>query len=914
MTRRLWMLAALLAPMTALAAPPVATDDRLAIELIAQEPQIVTPTGVACDVRGNVWVIESNTHFPPKDYKGHPTDRVWVFPGAGSDKPRETASGNPAGAAKQVMFCDGVQQGMSIAVTPAGRVYLVCRNEILLLEDKDHDLKPDGPPKTLVKLDTKATYPHNGLNGVALSPDGASLYFCLGLNAGYDYTLTGSDGSKAAGGGEGGSIWRCTPDGAKVARVASGFWNCHDLTFDAFGRLFAVDNDPDDIGPCRLLDIIDGGDYGWKFKNGRKGVHPFTSWNGELPGTLPMVAPTGEAPSGVLAYESDNLPADYRGQLLVTSWGDHVVQRYTLKEKGASVTSTPQEMIRGGEDFRPVGIAQAPDGSVFITDWVDKSYTLHGKGKLWRVRAAKPPQREPRGSATGPSGASAARPAVTKPAVAGADPADQLQRDIPDRTAREIVLSLPPDSDFPLPTSIPSKYRDDPFMTSAAATALSRSKQLDEVLKFGPNSDTEWVVVVDLLAARRSGRPEATGLLKKFLTYHSETVRRLALQWVGEDRLAQFAPDVEAALKAGPITRDLLSAYLACKEKLASEPPAPGKPVAERSAKQFAADFLFDAKNDLAARKIALTLIDPADPKLPAEKLIALVEPMGLEAVKALAWRDDEASQAALRKIAADEKADVEVRKEAIAGLARSVGTSDATRDLLYRLLGNRGRGVGTGAARSLWGHREAKQVDQMLLMLHFSRFDIRTAAQLEEELMELRPYLAQRGDEGKHYLATLAKLRPTDTPGWQKAAADGGDVENGRRLFSLATGGRCYVCHAINGRGGQVGPDLSNIGRAMDRAKIVESIIEPSKEIAPLFVATTLELKDGTSVTGVGLPEPGASFVSVADATGKRHRIKADDIESRRTQKLSIMPEGLGETMTVSEFRDLVAYLASLR
>jgi glucose/arabinose dehydrogenase len=98
------------------------------------------------------------------------------------------------------------------------------------------------------------------------------------------------------------------PAGGKIERIATGFWNCHDLTFDAFGRLFAVDNDPDDIGPSRLLDIIDGGDYGWKFKNGRKGVHPFTSWNGELPGTLPMVAPTGEAPSGILAYESDNLP------------------------------------------------------------------------------------------------------------------------------------------------------------------------------------------------------------------------------------------------------------------------------------------------------------------------------------------------------------------------------------------------------------------------------------------------------------------------------------------------------------------------------------------------------------------------------------------------------------------------------
>ena len=49
------------------AKPPVQLDERLVVELVAQEPQIVTPTGVACDVRGNVWVIESNTHFTRKN-------------------------------------------------------------------------------------------------------------------------------------------------------------------------------------------------------------------------------------------------------------------------------------------------------------------------------------------------------------------------------------------------------------------------------------------------------------------------------------------------------------------------------------------------------------------------------------------------------------------------------------------------------------------------------------------------------------------------------------------------------------------------------------------------------------------------------------------------------------------------------
>ena len=122
--------------------------------------------------------------------------------------------------------------------------------------------------------------------------------------------------------------------------------------------------------PCRLLHVVEGGDYGFQFRYGRQGRHPFQAWNGELPGTLPMICGTGEAPCEVLSYESDNLPAEYLGNLLVTSWADHRVERYRLKEKGASFTSVREPFVQGGKDFRPVGMAVAPDGSIYISDWV----------------------------------------------------------------------------------------------------------------------------------------------------------------------------------------------------------------------------------------------------------------------------------------------------------------------------------------------------------------------------------------------------------------------------------------------------------------------------------------------------------------------------------------------------------------
>src|SRR5207237_1391408 len=101
-------------------------------------------------------------------------------------------------------------------------------------------------------------------------------------------------------------------------------------------------------------------------------------------------AGTREAPSGVLAYESTGLPADYRGDLLVTSWGDHTIERYHLVPRGASFAARMQTVVRGGEDFRPVAIATGPDGAVYFSDWVDKSYPVHGKGRIWRLRRKGP--------------------------------------------------------------------------------------------------------------------------------------------------------------------------------------------------------------------------------------------------------------------------------------------------------------------------------------------------------------------------------------------------------------------------------------------------------------------------------------------------------------------------------------------
>ncbi len=144
---------------------PRVLDDRLKIELFAEHPQVVTPTGIDVDHLGRVIVIESNTHFPPDGYTGHPTDRVLILENTDDDDLR---------ADKITVFADGLKHAMSVAVkplwlSPSGgrqppesgddssktvdpsgdaqpggsrpplRIFIATRAEILLLTDTDGD-------------------------------------------------------------------------------------------------------------------------------------------------------------------------------------------------------------------------------------------------------------------------------------------------------------------------------------------------------------------------------------------------------------------------------------------------------------------------------------------------------------------------------------------------------------------------------------------------------------------------------------------------------------------------------------------------------------------------------------------------------------------------------------------------------
>jgi putative heme-binding domain-containing protein len=144
-------------------------------------------------------------------------------------------------------------------------------------------------------------------------------------------------------------------------------------------------------------------------------------------------------------------------------------------------------------------------------------------------------------------------------------------------------------------------------------------------------------------------------------------------------------------------------------------------------------------------------------------------------------------------------------------------------------------------------------------------------------------------------------------------ALKNDGSAERGARLFLDSRGVGCVKCHAVGGKGGNVGPDLDGLAAKYDRAEIIASVLEPSQRIAtgyqPVLVATTR----GKVLTGL-VREETADHLDLVDADGKVVRVKKADIDERRVSDVSIMPVGLVDTLRPEEFADLVSYLLSLR
>ena len=136
-------------------------------------------------------------------------------------------------------------------------------------------------------------------------------------------------------------------------------------------------------------------------------------------------------------------------------------------------------------------------------------------------------------------------------------------------------------------------------------------------------------------------------------------------------------------------------------------------------------------------------------------------------------------------------------------------------------------------------------------------------------------------------------------------------DFKNGREMFAAAT---CYACHRFNQEGGGIGPDLTSAGGKFSPHDLLESIIEPSKEISDQYGSITFNMKDGSQIIGRIANLRGDEYKVITDlmAPGKMTGIKTQDIKSSEPTKFSMMPPGLLNTLEDEDILDLLAYILS--
>lgn len=140
-----------------------------------------------------------------------------------------------------------------------------------------------------------------------------------------------------------------------------------------------------------------------------------------------------------------------------------------------------------------------------------------------------------------------------------------------------------------------------------------------------------------------------------------------------------------------------------------------------------------------------------------------------------------------------------------------------------------------------------------------------------------------------------------------------GGDTKRGREVFYNVQLGQCVNCHRLQGGGRSVGPDLDAIASKRSKAQLLDSILQPSKEIDPKFSSHAVLTEDGLVVTGLKVEE-NKDVLILRQADGKDVRISKADLASLKIQPQSLMPTGLAGEMTAQELADLLAFLGSLR
>lgn len=323
------------------------------------------------------------------------------------------------------------------------KVIVTCAPNVIIFTDENGDDHPDR--KEYLFRRAGSPQDDHSTHSFVFGPDG-KLYWNMGNNGAYvhdqnealivdkagHYVVDRRTGRRSeefkdkTGPYWGGMVFRCNVDGSEFEVLGHNFRNNYEVTIDSFGNLWQSDNDDDgnygvrinyvmEYGNFGYLNTIDGA--GWRtYRVGQNEDVRQRHWHQNDPGVVPNFAQTGAgSPTGITVYEGELLPETFQNEVIHCDAGPGVVWAVKADKKGAGYEGRTVNLINGKNDkwFRPVDVAVAPDGSLFVSDWYDPVVGWNRqsdlvRGRVYRIAPKGVPYRVPRFEFKSANGAAAA--------------------------------------------------------------------------------------------------------------------------------------------------------------------------------------------------------------------------------------------------------------------------------------------------------------------------------------------------------------------------------------------------------------------------------------------------------------------------------------------------------------------------
>ncbi len=390
------------------------------IELFAAEPDIANIVAFDIDHRGRLFVCETFRQSQGvTDNRAH--DETWLLADLSAktvqdridfhkrllgeaavtyaqhdDRIRRLRDTDGDGKADEsIIVASGfnhLEEGTGAGVLVRGNdIYYTCIPKLWKLVDKDDNGIADERVVLSDGYGVRVAFRGHDMHGLMIGVDGR-LYFSIGDRG---YHVTTADGQLLANPAVG-AVFRCELDGSNLEVYANGLRNPQELAFNDIGDLFTVDNNSDSGDQARIVQILQGGDTGWRMHyqylpdrgpfNRERIWYPFEN---EQPAYIvPPIANFTDGPSGLAYYPGTGFGSALNDSFLICDFrggpSNSGIRSFKLDPHGA--------FYQLGENDQPVwttlatDVAFGPDGALYVSDWVDGWDGL-GKGRIYRITA-----------------------------------------------------------------------------------------------------------------------------------------------------------------------------------------------------------------------------------------------------------------------------------------------------------------------------------------------------------------------------------------------------------------------------------------------------------------------------------------------------------------------------------------------